>query len=1317
MKTTTQRINEFGMKCLCLSALLAFNIASSAKSSELPEFHSDGRITCGSKSVQLAANGQIRLIIDDNELILIDQQMSLGTAGWTYPPNFIKKSFNVYPEKKTCVFTGKIPLSKEPNAPNADFELTVKLLDNGLINITRTRVMPANTPMKYDNTFFILPFYLLAGKSIFVDGKTVKIKKEYPPEKLIFPHKKNIHTLEFFRNNKQKSFKIDIEKTWNTFIRKSSNRENNAVIGLGTCDGTIRFSLDILGEPTKSTDDLKNTYAGINCWKTDHLILPNYHLSRNLIQNPSFEQGMRYFRYRPYAKIPATRYKWYYRADTEEAKFGKSSLLMRVLCKLSDPVPICTFIIPVEANQKYTFSFYAKTNQNNVGLMLRSSTAQHREWAKFGKNGKCYKYFSINKKWKRYHVTLTNPNTGLSLMFQSTSPENNKGFEGKVWIDGLQLEKGEAPTPYTEKPINAVLVTSKKDNFLDSKTPINAKLIIKTDTPDIAGKTKIEVIDFFNQNVWSGEFDFKTGSDGSATINLPLDEKLKNKKGIFIVKASFTLEDGFKDVDFFRLTIMDFLDNKFKNKNTFAFCLKYLLCFPDMPGMFERFRNIGWGSCNYGEFKDYIAELLKKFNITYFGEAMVRQHKANGNLSIGGKIKMRDINSITEVTPAIAKKFEDLCYEKAKFYSDINTWYFAGECATGRMSALQSNMDNFGKLLIATYKGVKRYNPNATVSLTGGPCNMMPQGGTKLIAKYIDAVKGKVKFDAVAIHPYRATPEDPDLDSDTAYLLKVLDKKGYGDVPVYWDEGMHFPQYNIPAWGLNPYCGNSNDHYYSGAPTYHMGWGEKIAAAFYARGWLVALKYQNRIKIFNGWQHRETFMDIDRTPFCVQQVTNTLGNILGNATFKRDIRFFPQSRCYVFEDELKRPVAAIWSYFPEVDRGKKAPPTAVIKFKDQIPEFIDLMNTSHNMSADKVGSIQIPLSSFPFFIRGKAGTMNKFCDALNNACIKSSKNNAIIKVAARPLKDGKLEISFSNPLTRPFNGKADINIAGEDIEKKLTLSPLGNETFIFPLVQKNATGKISKINFPCVVTENNGTSIKQNISFDFFTVKQLQKNRRIVVDGNLDDWQNIPAISVTNSVVNKKKLVLNPEKIGYPGDFGVKFKITWDTDNLYIAAMVTDDLFKHDMFTKTAQRWNNDCMQLYIDTLCDARSKTTKGFDTNDYDYDFFPDVKQGELTAYRRFAPEQQIAGGLFAPKANQVEPNIKTAFKKISGGYVYEIAIPKKYIAPMKLEVDSIVGLGLFFSDRDKGKNIKRSLTLTPEGTGCYMNPHLYPVMLLTK
>ena len=62
------------------------------------------------------------------------------------------------------------------------------------------------------------------------------------------------------------------------------------------------------------------------------------------------------------------------------------------------------------------------------------------------------------------------------------------------------------------------------------------------------------------------------------------------------------------------------------------------------------------GKCKYGTYGNDIARLLKDNNIKYFGDHMVTKRKANGGMVIDGKVMMRDINNLRDVTPEIQKE-------------------------------------------------------------------------------------------------------------------------------------------------------------------------------------------------------------------------------------------------------------------------------------------------------------------------------------------------------------------------------------------------------------------------------------------------------------------------------------------------------------------------------------------------------------------------------------------------------------------------------------------------------------------------------------
>ncbi|MCX6986487.1 MAG: hypothetical protein NT118_17335, partial [Lentisphaerae bacterium] len=663
---------------------------------------------------------------------------------------------------------------------------------------------------------------------------------------------------------------------------------------------------------------------------------------------------------------------------------------------------------------------------------------------------------------------------------------------------------------------------------------------------------------------------------------------------------------------------------------------------------------------------------------------------------------------ITTVSPEFEKQIEEATETVARNNPWVSSWALWGELDN---QCPNLSFDDIAKLLRATYRGAKKGNPNARVYLDQGAMNMSPSGGIKYLREMIRAVGKTPKFDDLAIHPYRTTPERPDLDEDTVVLLEMLQENGYGDTDVYWNEGIYYAAYNIPAWGLySNYGGASAEHWVLPPPSYDMGWGEKIAAAYTMRSYLVALKYQTRIKTATCWSLNDTrfnYMDAYNTPFALIRTINTLGNLLGNAEFKEDIRFARNSRAYVFKTPEKQPVVAVWSYIPEVDRGNVQEPVFEINLANCNVDFFDMMGAKREIQRSKDRSYCVPLSPFPVFIRGAGGSTQAICKALKNVTVKGEAMGAPFKVWALLSDTNTITLNFQNMYSRVWNGTA--NIDGET--SVLSIPPLATEKRQIRLKQEVAADHITEIKLPVSLKENNGQVFGEDIALPAFRAGKAKTPIR--VDGDLSDWQGIPAINATNRLASNK----SNENVGYPGDHEAWFKVAWDENNLYLCSKVIDDKFSVNEKLDINAQWQNDCMQVYFDTFCDARANYSvsgvTGLDKDDYSFDFFPCLNGEKLVAYRRTMPEAQLCGGTLALREKVIEPGIKTAFKRTADGYIYEIAFPKSYIEPLNLAPGTNIGLGLMWSDRDEGE-LKSHLSIIP-GKGCYNNVHLLPIMIL--
>ena len=413
-----------------------------------------------------------------------------------------------------------------------------------------------------------------------------------------------------------------------------------------------------------------------------------------------------------------------------------------------------------------------------------------------------------------------------------------------------------------------------------------------------------------------------------------------------------------------------------------------------MERFLTRERAIGFGSINYdwrqfGDDLDYgldseRMQLVEEYGIDCKGRGVLTWTD-NKISEENGAYVMTNINNRTTPSSMILGDFASICTIKAQNRPWNKIWWFRHESNPG-CEPLESVPDAFAKFLIATNQGIKAGNPNAKVLIEGGPWNMDPTSGTMWVQRYIQDTKRinpSVLFDGAACHTYRNFPENPDLDSDLAAFLAMLDLNGCSNWSVYLTEGGNYCPFDIPEQGISPYVMHSANSWYMGPLSYHSGRSERISAAFSARNWLVALKYQNRVACMNDWMTPSRFTDVDFTSRFYEKIPNTLGRLLGNASYVKDIpSFAPNCRGYLFRDDVTgSPIAAVWGHKEAVDRWQESPAQYTFDFGSQNVTFIDLMENEVTYPKDCTGRVVIPITPFPLFIKGMPGTDEQLCDA------------------------------------------------------------------------------------------------------------------------------------------------------------------------------------------------------------------------------------------------------------------------------------------------------------------------------------------------
>lgn len=1074
-------------------------------------------------------------------------------------------------------------------------------------------------------------------------------------------------------------------------------------------EGQMEMRLDLAPADEESTAG-DSIVAGINFTQADNLDVAVYTGSKNLFMNPAFASGTRYFTQtaflRRFSDIGGAV------VDCDEP-FGRQAFHL----SKEGVAGITSFGIPLHADEPYTVSFFAKPDgagQATVALMVGS----------YDRLPDIHKTFSIPPGvWTRCEATVSVPRRQAMFGWSSTG----------ALISGLQLEPGGKATAYCGNPFGMeVLVDSPDGMVCEAGKPVNARLRFRGPRGG-KGTATVSVTDFFYREIFSQTFTWSIPESGEVSIPLALDGVLPI--GPAVVKVDLRSDGGPAYRDNFRLVSMKTVSNDFKQKRIHSFCkYGYNTILSDVPDEeLDLFRKCGFGLHTYHaflakpdvrEFDRFAQRGIGIASISPWGmipAVVASEGRTDGRLNLpkgellDGKFSL-DARQIDEVAPAFEAALEEASRKLGAEFPFVPFWMGHSEPDAGSKLVQTGRYEEFAKIQTAMCRGIKRGNPKAKF-VFGGACNMAKQGRDTTIA--IVAACRKIApdltFDGVEIHTYRNFPEQPDTDEELKQFLLALEAQGYDDTfPVYLNEGAYFYPLNVPEWmGIAPWSSTtaSKDRYAKmHTPTYDMGWAERLGAAMTMRYWLVCYKYMDRIHSATPWG---VYLLDGRTPYAWITVSSALADILGDSTFKRDIRFAPGARAYVFEDRERRPVAAVWSFGENVERGREQPPRMTAAFAGMAAEFLDMYGNPRKVEKDADGRHDLPLSNFPFFIRGQVGDLEALCAGLESAAVQNA-GKLPLELAAKPVSRHEVGVEVLNPLTRPFNGTIAIN---DGAEQKLELAPRTEASFSFGKTDCVPDDQIASIVIPISVAENGGAAVREQFSFRAFAVNYRAPGA-IRIDGAADDWADIPAIPLAYAntyVAHGNVPMKDPAEAG---EFAASYRAAWNEGALHLLIDVVDSGFAVDRSSPKPSLWYaRNAVQLFFDTLGDAPAKARaniRDYDENDYSYELLPGEDGQSAVVYRRVAPDTQLTGGVDEGlMPNRIEPGVAVAFRREGSRQVYEVAFPARYLMPMALSEGAVSGFGMMVFDHTGTK----TRVNIPHGLDVAGNPQNHPAMLLVK
>ena len=430
-------------------------------------------------------------------------------------------------------------------------------------------------------------------------------------------------------------------------------------------------------------------------------------------------------------------------------------------------------------------------------------------------------------------------------------------------------------------------------------------------------------------------------------------------------------------------------------------------------------------------------------------------------------------------------------------------------------------------------------------------------------------------------------------------------------------------------------------------------------------------------------------MDHLLTPYAAQLIPNTLCSIFGKIKFKKDVRFAPYTRTYIFEDDQKRPIAAVWCHHEKVDDGSQDAPVAAADFGDSLEAVIDLMNSRR---AFPLGRMTFSVSTFPLFFRGKPGTLDKMIAAFEKADIVSGESIPQLAAGIVPTDRKNLKVTLQNYISKEFRGTLD--------GKQVTVPPSGQTSLTLPLKQALRDDRILQQPVEIDLLQNTGKKYAFHYDLHAFAV------RKVPADATVDtlDWNSLPKIPFTRSTQNKKRIS------GF-------FRMGWNALGLFIETTVRDSKFIHVEYKNPESRWQNDCLQIYFDTLGNALRRIHNVYDEDDYDYAVYPNSQGTSAQVFRFQTVDPQLGLATQAPANKTFAPDIPCRFSNRDGVLTYRVFFPAKYLLPMRMQSGWGFGFGLYAADSIQEGKVDDALTIATDGKGCFNRPKCWPMAILVE
>ena len=718
--------------------------------------------------------------------------------------------------------------------------------------------------------------------------------------------------------------------------------------------------------------------GAIDFWATDALHVP-VKPGRNRVYNGSFEQGLAGWWYSGWmwnGWSLGTMKKFGDVAQQEIVEGGRQGRkAVRYRVNGDGAVEgFRTLPMALRAGRPHTLSIWAKGEPLKGGAMTLGvhprAVGEQNKVSPVRKGEKTGIWEVVGKDWKKFVARFVPDEGGMTIDLSGWG-------DGWITVDALQVEEGEEATDFDDAPVYGVLRTSDPENHLHTGQPIEARLVL-TGEAGVSGRVTATVVNFYSEDVYRESFDFTLGVEGTATQPLAFDAD-RLGTGVFVLRTDFAVA-GRAWTDYCRFQIIDPLGTSKPISRFFAHFpwFKSSSNYAKYP---RRMIDYGIGGTSWAVNGEYAqgpqAELYRKVGMVNRVHVLQSEFPKYDPVNFGWR--KPGFAAYSNDTARILKFIENVAYESGKTcYPDDTFWALGNEEELGNpMIKTDRNFEGYFEWQMAAYRGLRRAFDERGLKLMYGPthgtCSFNPGNCREVMEGYLaTARKHGFRYDFISVHMYWAMDgagrlgSYADREENAAALVKLLDTYGYpATTPTLFTESSNMLPMYIPSWGAVDW----SDHYTGTIPSAALGNREFVHAGTLARIYLMDLKRWPRHLLTHTWQ-RWIAWDMEMQPFFWPMVMNTIGHLLPDPRYVDDFRPTPTAigYCYRSSPTATDGVLALWTNDIDVENGVTTGETLTLALPEDAA-FVDLMGNPRAAARRSDGSVQVPLTAAPIFVR------------------------------------------------------------------------------------------------------------------------------------------------------------------------------------------------------------------------------------------------------------------------------------------------------------------------------------------------------------